>query len=216
MIDFHVISTGSKGNAVIVNKDILVDCGVPFRALGGAYEGLRLVLLTHGHGDHFSRSTVRRLARERPSLRFGCCEWLVGSLVDCGVEKKNIDIYAASMDHKYYQYPGFAVWAFPLIHDVPNCGYGIGISTGGYALYATDTNSLDGIEAKNYDLYLIEANYSEEEITERIRAKQASGRYCHEWDVLKNHMSKNKADDWLYQNMGPNSRYVYLHGHETA
>ena len=28
-----VISTGSKGNAVLLNDEILIDCGVPFREL---------------------------------------------------------------------------------------------------------------------------------------------------------------------------------------
>jgi hypothetical protein len=82
------------------------------------------------------------------------------------------------------------------------------------AFYATDTNNLDGIEALNYDLYLVEANYDEIEIKARIQEKQECGEYCHEWDVLKNHLSKEKANDWLYKNMGINSEYVYLHEHE--
>lgn len=47
MIACDVISTGSKGNAVLLNYWLLVDCGVPFKALAGAYPALRLVLLTH-------------------------------------------------------------------------------------------------------------------------------------------------------------------------
>ena len=45
-----VISTGSKGNAVLLNDEILIDCGVPFRELEPYCKGLRLVLLTHVHG----------------------------------------------------------------------------------------------------------------------------------------------------------------------
>ena len=41
-----VISTGSKGNAVLLNDEILIDCGVPFRELEPYCKGLRLVLLT--------------------------------------------------------------------------------------------------------------------------------------------------------------------------
>jgi len=59
MIACDVISTGSKGNAVLLNYWLLVDCGVPFKALAGAYPALRLVLLTHIHGDHFNRTTPR-------------------------------------------------------------------------------------------------------------------------------------------------------------
>lgn len=81
--------------------------------------------------------------------------------------------------------------------------------------YATDTNNLDGIEAKNYDLYLVEANYTEPDILERIKTKQTAGEYVYEWDVLKNHLSKEKAAEWIYRNAGQNSMYVYLHGHES-
>jgi len=49
MIEYVIISTGSKGNAVIANKAVLIDCGVPFKALKMYYKKLKLVLLTHIH-----------------------------------------------------------------------------------------------------------------------------------------------------------------------
>lgn len=209
MIDFDVISTGSKGNAVVINKAILIDCGVPFRALKDVYRGLQLVLLTHIHGDHFNRRTIKKLAQERPALRFGCCDWLAGDLLD-SVEPKNIDVYTPGGCFVYRDF--CTIKPEKTIHNVENCAYHIW--RGKESLfYVTDTNSLNGIEVKGYDLYMIEANYTEAEIVERIRRKQDAGEYCHEWDVLQNHLSKEKADDWLYRNMGPNSRYVYLHEH---
>lgn len=214
MIDYKIISTGSKGNAVVINGTILIDCGVSFRALKDAYKGLQLVLLTHIHGDHFNRTTIRKLAQERPTLRWGCPEWLIGDLREL-VEPKQIDLY--EMD-EYFSYGAqFAIRPFALVHNVPNCGYKIHVGAGESMLfYATDTNTLDHIEAKNYDLYLVEANYTEAEITERIRRKQESGEHCYEWAALENHLSREKCDDWLYRNMGANSRYVYLHEHEEA
>lgn len=208
MIEYNIISTGSKGNAVVINKCIMIDCGVPFKALKDVYRSLGLVLLTHRHVDHFNWRTIKMLAQERPMLRFGCPEWLAASLLDL-VCPKQIDIYDMS---KGVTYDFIEIKPVPLIHNVPNCGYKIKIS-GEMLFYATDTNSLDGIEIPCYDLYMIEANYNEAEITERIRLKQEAGEYCHEWDVLKNHLSKEKADDWLYRNMGASSQYVYLHSH---
>jgi len=63
MIEYSIISTGSKGNAVVINNNLLIDYGVPFRALNGAYKGLQLVLLTHIHADHFHRRTVKNWHR---------------------------------------------------------------------------------------------------------------------------------------------------------
>ena len=53
MIDYNIISTGSQGNAVVIEHKILIDCGVSFKALAAEYRTLKLVLLTHIHSDHF-------------------------------------------------------------------------------------------------------------------------------------------------------------------
>ena len=161
----EVIATGSKGNAVLLGGGILMDCGVPFKSLLGRYGLLKIVLLTHAHKDHFNASTVRRLAFERPSLRWGCPPWLVAETVACGAGKGNIDVLEMG---GRADYGGFTVEPVPLAHDVPNCGYKIRFADGKSAFYATDTGSLAGIEAKGYSLYLVEANHGEKEILERL------------------------------------------------
>ena len=80
--------------------------------------------------------------------------------------------------------------------------------------YATDTNNLNGIKAYHYDLYMVEANYEDKVIHQKISDKQAAGEYAYEVQVLQNHLSKGKCDNWLYANMSPRSEYVYLHCHE--
>ena len=79
--------------------------------------------------------------------------------------------------------------------------------------FATDTGSLSGIEAKDYTLYLLEANHSRDELEARIKAKEAAGEFVYERRAARNHLSQEQAEDWLYQQMGPNSRYVFLHQH---
>lgn len=209
-MNYNIISTGSKGNALLINKKILIDCGVPFAKLKDFYKSFQLVLLTHIHSDHFNKYTIKKLAQLRPTLRFGCCEWLVEELVNCGVNKKNIDVLKIG---KWYEYYDFTVSPVILYHNVEQCGYRLYIDHQ-KIFYATDTNSLDGIYAKNYDYYFIEANYEEEEIKERIKAKEKLGIYSYEKDVIKNHLSKQKCDNFLYENMGENSKYIYMHQHE--
>lgn len=208
-VPYNIISTGSCGNAVIVNSTILIDCGVPFKALQQHYKGLKLVLLTHIHSDHFNRTTIKILARERPTLRFACGKWLAADVVACGVPKENIDVLDFGI---LYNYGICNIIQFPLVHNVPNCGYKIHFPTG-KVIYATDTNNLNGITARNYDLYLIEANYEDEEIQAKIREKQANGEYAYETQVLHNHLSKAKCDDFIYRNIGSNGEYVYMHCH---
>lgn len=208
---FEVIASGSSGNAVAVNGNILIDCGVSFKALEAVKKDLKLVLLTHAHGDHFRPRTVRALHRERPSIRWGCCEWMVAPLLEAGVGKRTIDVLTPGFCSVY---KGLCtVMPEGLVHDVPNCGYHIwsGKDT---LFYATDTATLDGIKAPGYDLYLIEANHKRDELEARAKAKRDAGEFAYEYRAAANHLSQEQALDWLYQQMGPKSRYVFLHQHQ--
>ena len=208
---FNIISTGSKGNAVVLDGRIMVDCGIPFKLLAPHIKHLRLVLLTHEHGDHFVPSTVRRLHQERPTLRWGCCEWMVPHLLEAGVDKRVIDVFTP---RRCFIYRGeCTIVPERLTHNVPNCGYHIWKENES-VFYATDTGTIDGIEAKGYDWYFIEANHTQEDIAARAAEKQAAGQYAYEIKAAENHLSQEQALDWLYQNMGPKSQYVFLHGHE--
>lgn len=208
-IPYHVISTGSKGNAVVVNDYILIDCGVPYKAIKPFAPRLKLVLLTHIHSDHFRPSTLRTLSRERPTLRFGCCTWLVSDLVKAGVPKGSIDVLEPGI---MYGYGICNVIPVALVHDVPNCGYKIHFRNG-KVFYATDTKNLNGISARNYDLFMVEANYEDQEIRRKIEEKKAAGEYAYEVRAMNTHLSKEKCDDFIYRNIGPAGEYVYLHCH---
>ncbi len=208
---FSVIASGSKGNAVCIDH-ILVDCGISFKALYGIVNDIKLVILTHEHSDHFNGKTIKRLANERPTLRFGCCKWLVKKLYETGVEATRIDVYEVG---KLYDYKQFKISPVKLYHDVPQCGYRIYIDDE-KALYCTDTSTLEGISAKGYDLYLLEANYEDEELQERIKTKQEKGVFAYELGVANRHLSKKQCDDFILANADENSEYVYLHEHRKV
>lgn len=208
-MNYNIISSCSKGNATVIRDIILIDCGVSFKQLTKVYKDIKLVLLTHIHKDHFNKSTLKKLAEERPTLRFACCEWLVKDLIKCGVNKRNIDILEIG---KKYDYKLFKVIPIKLYHDVEQCGYRV-LFEDYKVIYATDTKTLEGISAKNYDLYLLEANYTEDEIQDRIKKKQEQYKYAYEFRAKDNHLSKEKCDEFLLKNMGENSKYVYMHQH---
>ena len=213
-MDYKIISTGSQWNSVLIQNSILIDCGVPFSRLADDYKSLKLVLLTHIHGDHFNPATLHRLARERPTLRFACCTWLCAPLVDAGVKANQID---AIRTDRWYTYKGLCrIKAQETKHDVQNCCWHIELQQHPIdrLFYATDTNNLNGIKAKGYSLYLVEANYEEADIQDRIAEKKINGEFVYEKRVMREHLSKEKADDWLYSNMAANSEYVYMHCHQ--
>lgn len=132
------------------------------------------------------------------------------SLLKAKVNKTQIDVLEMN---RRYDYGDFQVEPFPLVHDVPNCGWKIWMN-GESALYATDTGSMANVEAKDFSLYLLEANHDETEIMERIREKEAAGEFAYERRVIRTHLSYQQANDFIYANAGPNSEYLYLHQHQ--
>lgn len=208
-MNYKIISSCSTGNAVILKDIILIDCGVTFKKLEKYYKDLKIVLLTHIHADHFNKATIKKLVEERPTLRFACGEWLLKPLLACGVNRKNIDVLNYGIK---YDYKLFKLMMLKLYHDVPQCGYRV-LFDDCKVIYATDTKTLEGISAKNYDLYLIEGNYDEDEMQERIKQKQLECKFIYEYRAKSNHLSKQQATEFLLNNMSEKSEYVMMHEH---
>lgn len=214
---YDILATGSSGNAVVINGEILVDCGVSYKTLeqSGYIKDLQLVLLTHSHGDHFNPATARRLHRERPALRWICGDWMAKPLLN-----------SVGYSRIYPQKPG-ETWMYGNIyltlesipHDVPNCCWKI-FQGEERIFYATDAATLDHIEAKNYDCYLLENNHTKAEIEARIAEKQARGEFAYETRAARNHLSQEQALEWLTKNVSPerwnSTHIVFLHQHKEG
>ena len=203
-MNYKIINTGSNGNATVIEEIILIDCGVSYKKLEKYVGKLKLVFISHIHQDHFNKTTVKSLAKVRPTLRFAVGKYLVSELLKIGVDKRNIDIIEPN---KKYDYRLFQITPVKLYHDVPNLGIRVFIDNK-KLIYATDTYTLDGIIAKNYDVYLIEGNYEDEE---ELHNRAENSYY--ESRVLKTHLSREYATKWLLTNMGDNSIYEFMHQH---
>ena len=199
-----VISSGSEGNAVIYNNAIMVDCGVTLKALQEVKRSLKIVLLTHKHGDHLKLRTLQRLQAERPTLRVACGNFLLEELPCI----KNIDVLQVG---KIYDYGAFKVSPVKLYHDVPNFGWRIFLNNGQKIFHATDTVHLEGITAKGYDLYAIEHNYCEEYIQQAIEEARANGEYTHAYGNINTHLSIQQARAFIDKNRKESSEVLELH-----
>lgn len=207
---YDLLSTGSKGNCLMLNNILALDMGVTAKTVSPYIKTLRLVFCGHEHGDHFKRSTIRKLAQERPTLRFCGGEWMVDKFLSAGVPPRNIDVLEAG---KTYDYGAFQIEPVPLHHDVPN--FGLKLYMGGEKIfYAVDTGFIDDVEAKGFDYYFLESNHLTSDIEARAAEKLAKGEFAYEMRAAATHLSYEQAMDWLYRNMGPASEYILLHGHE--
>lgn len=204
-MNYKIINTGSDGNCTIVNEVIAIDCGVSYKKLSPYVKDLKLVFISHIHTDHFNKTTVKKLAKNRPTLRFAVGDYLVEDLLDCGVDRNNIDVIKPN---NTYNYGTFQIRPVKLYHDVQNMGIKLFMNEK-RLFYATDTKTLDGIEAKNYDVYLVEGNYENEEELHKRAYNEA-----YEERVKNTHLSREYTSEWLLKNMGDNSTYEFMHQHK--
>lgn len=219
----EIISTGGKaGNAVLLNGCLLFDCGIPYSRLQPYITQITTVFLTHVHADHFKVRCLNRLCRNRPLVRFVCSRNLIADLVSRANVPLDRIILVRPEDpprkiRDWVSGQDIEISSFHLIHDVENVGYIVKITGGdndGTAMYATDTHHIP-IAAPNLDLYMIEANFTQEDIQRRIAEKTESGAFAYEGRVLQSHMSMETAVEWLQENADPyNSKIVFLHGHK--
>lgn len=204
---YNVIATGSKGNAVLYHGNILLDCGVSFSKIEPYLYDIDLLLLTHIHCDHFNLYTIKRLMFERPALRIGCGAWMIEHLEGL----KNIDVYEFG---KIYDYGAIQISPIKLYHDVKNFGYRI-FKDEHKIIHCTDTYTLDGIKANNYNLYAIEHNYNEDTIIESILESEKYGKYSHQRGSFNSHLSEQQAIDFIFKNRGEHSEILRLHESEN-
>ena len=60
-MEYKIIQSGSKGNAVIINNNILIDCGVPYMKLKDYLKDIEYLFITHKHSDHLKKSTFKSI-----------------------------------------------------------------------------------------------------------------------------------------------------------
>lgn len=213
-LKYNIINSNSKGNAIVFNDYLLMDCGVTFAKLKPYLKNIKIVCLTHLwlHSDHFKKSTIKKLAYEKPTLKFICREWLVKELVKLNVFKKNIFVLK---DRKTYDLGLFAIKPIETYHDVPNTSYLVDFKP--YTLYyATDTCKLpDDKCLKGLNMYCIEANYKQETLERHIKECQENNdeenKLFYLNRVKQTHLSYEMANDFLIRNMGNGSQFIYVH-----
>lgn len=210
-LQFKILSSSSDGNCLIFNKYMAIDMGITFKQLKPYLKNLKVILLTHCHSDHFNKTTIKKLAFEKPTLKWVCREWLVNDLVNLKVPKKNIYVLK---DKKTYDLGLFEVTPIETYHDVPNTSYKVNFKPI-TMYYATDTSKLNYLDClKGLDYYFVENNYSNEELEQRIKKKEETGEFAYEYRVKETHMAAEEVNSFLIEMMTKDSKFVYCHQHK--
>ncbi len=208
---YDILKSGSSGNCTVIDGVIAIDIGVTYSKIKEYAKSIKVICLTHQHGDHINLTTLKKLKHEHPNIKYLCPKYLVAKIIT-GAHINPKNIYVIDIG-KWYDLGLFKVKIEELYHDVPNVCYHI-IYKDKKFFYATDTSYIDHIEAKNYDYYFIEGNYeTDDELDQRIQEAKEKGEFTYLSRVKYTHLSQVQALNWLNNNMGDNSEYQFMHQH---
>lgn len=200
-IDYKIISSGSKGNAVIINN-ILIDIGIPFKQLEPYLNNIEYIFITHIHSDHLSKSTFKTIKKRYKHIKI-FSNYEVAQEVGASNLTKTLNVGIK------YDFNDFIVEAFECYHDVICYGYTFIIDDLNI-IYATDTNNLDNAPLIKYDYLFLESNHDENKIKTIKNSYRKYG-----YDVIESayrHLSTQKAKAFYYLNRrNKDSKFIELH-----
>lgn len=208
MVEYKLVSSGSKGNAIVYEKSILVDFGITYKLLKDEINDVKVILISHSHSDHYREYTLKRIVKQLPNVVILCGIWFK-PIIECVEMPDTVKIVYCDPS-KWYKVGNMMFAGVPLFHDVHNFGWRI-IVNGKKIFHATDTYKLDGITAYNQDLYAVEAHHITSVIDKTIEEKQNAGIFCYEVGAKKSHLSEEACDKWLEENKGEFSEVLKLH-----
>lgn len=196
-MEYNIISSGSRGNAVVIN-DILVDAGLPFNKLKQYLYDIKYLIITHTHGDHLKTKTLLKIAAQFPRIK------MIGNYEVHQIFNMN---YIANEGFEIVT-PDYTFTPFLLIHDVLTYGYAWKYRDK-EIIYATDTASLEFAPVKKYDYFFLESNHDEQKLEEaRNDYKGGYNPYL----SGKRHLSTQQAKAFYYMNRrSAESELIELH-----
>lgn len=199
MLNYHVIQSGSSGNAVLI-EDVLIDCGVAFSRLKEYLYDVKYLIITHIHSDHLKKSTFNKLRSNFPHI-IVIGNWqvsehvLVDHIINAGFPLE-LDDYTFN--------------AFECLHDVVTYGFYWKVKDS-QIIYATDTANMDNAPKRmQFDYFFLESNHDEEKV-ELIRNQRSKYKYDAYQSALR-HLSKQKSKEFYYLNRRTrDAKHIELH-----
>lgn len=187
---FSVVGTGSSGNCFLFG-DLMIDVGLPYSKIKNHVKPN--ILLTHEHGDHFNNDAIRALAVNH-DVTFYALPYLCEKLARIGI-KNYIEIEAG----KIYPIGDYLVSPVTAYHDVENVGFRIMYGDIKH-FHITDTSTLEGITAVDYNSASIEFNHCEIEAQKLIEEAREKGEFTHLVGAMNSHLSAQKAVEFIKKN----------------
>lgn len=181
-IEYHIIGTGSSGNAVRI-ENIMIDCGMPYSKMKEDMYKVNTLLLTHSHGDHIKPRTLEAIRRDFPHVEV------------CGnahtAYQYEVDRVVGTSKFKV---KGATVIPFDGTHDVPVTCFLIEIKEVNI-FYLTDSSTVPEINCP-LDYVFLESNHDEKKLEQR--ANEYSRKGYDPYESVLRHLSTQKCKEFYY------------------
>lgn len=198
MAELRVISSGSQGNAYIVeckDETLLLELGVPFNDIMASldYNIPKVVgaIVSHNHSDHANKNTIAKMLKYGIPV-YSCEE----------VSHANKGVTIAKKGRKT-SIGGFKIQPIPLQHSCECFGYVIETPDNQKIVFATDCCEFP-FRVKNVNHWLIECNWSEEVLIDNM---------CNNAEMRSRHEQHLELNDTLFalkENFSPTMNIIVL------
>lgn len=178
--DINIIGTGSSGNCIVINDELVIDIGLSYSTLKGVLDNpnTAAIFVTHRHIDHLQPSNINQLRINRPwAIKYKL--YTNANVLDKIRETKTLANFNVGNpgkqiidEHSQFEIKTknhtYNIQTFKLVHDVPNQGFVIKNELGESLIYATDTETMEYAPNEKFDYILVEGNYDEDKVNEDL------------------------------------------------
>lgn len=197
-MNYKIISSGSKGNCVIINENIMFDCGVPFNKIKEELYEIKYLLITHIHSDHLNKVTLLQIMKKFPTIK------IIGNYE----VQQAFHVNIIANEGFPIETEDYTFLPFKCEHDVLTYGYTFEIS-GERIIYCTDTATMDFAPDYFYDWFFIESNHDEKKL--EAARNEYKGGYS-PYLSGKRHLSTQQARAFFYmRRRSKESQFIELH-----
>lgn len=201
-MEFHVLASGSKGNATFVYENgtgILIDCGITKKQLllrlnevGFKEEDITYVFLTHDHSDH--NKYIQIFDKD--------------IVYSAKLNIEDLDDEHTLIPYTYRTFGVFNVFTLKTSHDASD-PIGFVFESKERLLYMTDTGYVSNNNRayiKNLDYYIIESNHDIEMLMKTRRPMFLKNRILSD----KGHLNNEYSARLMCEVIGDNTKEIVL------
>lgn len=195
----EIISTGSKGNCVVINN-VMIDCGVPFKQIKDYLYDIKYLLITHIHSDHVRVGTLEAIKKLFPKI----------TIIGNHEVHQTFGVHIIANTTFPIETDDYIFKPFECVHDVLTYGYtwefeGLSI------LYATDTSSMENAPDEKFDFIFIESNHCENKVEMILKHPRNEFGY-NAYAGAKRHLSTQQSRAFYYTHRrNKDSQFIELH-----